>query len=600
MATSITLTTNSSTSEYTLATGGRGPAGSSVAVETTIIDGNTNAVSGNAVFDAINALTGAVAPTASGTHVGQQYRDTVTGIWYRWTGTVWQEDAGASAGNATHTGDATGAGELTLATVNSNIGSFTNASLTVNAKGLVTAASSGTAPVTSVTGTANQITVTGTTTPTLSLPSTINVNTTGNAATVTTNANQTGAITGTGNTNVLGSFTLAQLNTAVSDSDVARGIEIKTSNFTAVVGGRYILESGGTITVTNPAGTAQGESFECWIGSGSGVVNGVTYAASRFSIRARYTGAVWATPTATISDTLTVAAITGTTYQATTTAGIVVKNSAGVSLLRVGVYDATTTFSTGVAEGVSIASGNYSHAEGTSTASGGWSHAEGKDSTASGSISHAEGYITLASGSYSHAAGRQARAIHDGARVMTDSQAANCDSAIEDSCTMRYAGGYRFLGGSATFSGAIGATTVTAGGTGTWTGSTFSGAQAFSGDVSVTGNTTVAATAETAVALGTVTTTATIAITAGTLITATLTASTACTFTMPAVGAGKSFTLLLKQAATTGNGTATFSSVKWPAGTAPTITATAGKMDILTFVSDGTNWYGSIAQNFTP
>ena len=74
----------------------RGPAGSAVTVETTIIDGNTNAVSGNAVFDAINALTGAVAPTAPGTHVGQQYRDTVTSIWYRWTGTVWQEDAGAS------------------------------------------------------------------------------------------------------------------------------------------------------------------------------------------------------------------------------------------------------------------------------------------------------------------------------------------------------------------------------------------------------------------------------------------------------------------------------------------------------------------------
>ena len=49
-------------------------------------------------------------------------------------------------------GNVTAAG--TLATVNSNVGSFTNASVTVNAKGLVTAVSSGTAPVTSVTGTA--------------------------------------------------------------------------------------------------------------------------------------------------------------------------------------------------------------------------------------------------------------------------------------------------------------------------------------------------------------------------------------------------------------------------------------------------------------
>ena len=102
------------------------------------------------------------------------------------------------------------------------------------------------------------------------------------------------------------------------------------------------------------------------------------------------------------------------------------------------------------------------------------------------------------------------------------------------------------------------------------------------------------------VAIGTVTTTNTLSLTSGTVQTATLTASTACTFTMPTATAGKSFILLLKQAATTGNGTATFTSVKFSATGAPTITATAGKMDILTFVSDGTNWYGSFAQGYTP
>jgi len=40
------------------------------------------------------------------------------------------------------------------------------------------------------------------------------------AATVTTNANLTGHVTSTGNAAVLGSFTLAQLNTAISDGDV--------------------------------------------------------------------------------------------------------------------------------------------------------------------------------------------------------------------------------------------------------------------------------------------------------------------------------------------------------------------------------------------
>jgi hypothetical protein len=113
-------------------------------------------------------------------------------------------------------------------------------------------------------------------------------------------------------------------------------------------------------------------------------------------------------------------------------------------------------------------------------------------------------------------------------------------------------------------------------------------------------NPTITNYVESVVAIGTVTTTNTIALTNGTIQTATLTASTACTFTMPTATAGKSFTLLLKQAATTGNGTATFTSVKWGTAGAPTITATAGKMDILSFVSDGTNWYGSVAAGFTP
>lgn len=102
------------------------------------------------------------------------------------------------------------------------------------------------------------------------------------------------------------------------------------------------------------------------------------------------------------------------------------------------------------------------------------------------------------------------------------------------------------------------------------------------------------------VSIGTVTSASTLSLTNGTVQTATLTASTACTFTMPTATAGKSFILLLKQAATTGNGTATFTGVKFNNVGAPTITATAGKMDILTFVADGTNWYGSFSQGFTP
>jgi hypothetical protein len=113
-------------------------------------------------------------------------------------------------------------------------------------------------------------------------------------------------------------------------------------------------------------------------------------------------------------------------------------------------------------------------------------------------------------------------------------------------------------------------------------------------------NPTVTNYVESVVAIGTVTSSSTLSLTSGTVQTATLTASTACAFTMPTATAGKSFVLLLKQAAATGNGTATFTSVKWGTAGAPTITATAGKMDILTFIADGTNWYGSIAQGYTP
>jgi hypothetical protein len=121
-----------------------------------------------------------------------------------------------------------------------------------------------------------------------------------------------------------------------------------------------------------------------------------------------------------------------------------------------------------------------------------------------------------------------------------------------------------------------------------------------SGVISYTGSLTVSAYTETIVASGTVGASATLAITAGTVLTATLTSATACTFTMPTATAGKSFILLLKQPASGTATTATFTGVKFNASGAPTITATVGAMDILTFVADGTNWYGSYSQGYTP
>lgn len=72
------------------------------------------------------------------------------------------------------------------------------------------------------------------------------------------------------------------------------------------------------------------------------------------------------------------------------------------------------------------------------------------------------------------------------------------------------------------------------------------------------------------------------------------------TVTMPTATSGKSFVMYLKQDGT-GSRTVTWSTVKWAGGTAPTITATASRMDILSFFADGTNWYGVVVgQNYTP
>ena len=67
-----------------------------------------------------------------------------------------------------------------------------------------------------------------------------------------------------------------------------------------------------------------------------------------------------------------------------------------------------------------------------------------------------------------------------------------------------------------------------------------------------------------------------------------------CTYTFPSAVAGKSFMLVQKQDAT-GSRTATWpAAVKWPSGTAPTLTATANKSDVFGFTCDGTSWYGRV------
>lgn len=98
---------------------------------------------------------------------------------------------------------------------------------------------------------------------------------------------------------------------------------------------------------------------------------------------------------------------------------------------------------------------------------------------------------------------------------------------------------------------------------------------------------------EQTVTVGNSGTSTTLSLTNGSVQTVTLNGN--CTFTMPSASAGASLTLILTQS---GTFTATFTGVLWSGGTAPTITAANGKVDVLVFVSNGTNWFGTAAQNF--
>ena len=193
---------------------------------------------------------------------------------------------GTATINANLTGDVTSIGNAsTLATVNSNVGAFTNANITVNAKGLITAAASGSpGGVTSVTGT-SPVVSSGGTTPAISLASgygdtlnpyasktanfvlaapngsagvptfravvaadipTLNQSTTGSAATLTTG--RTIEVTGDlaytspsfdGSTNVTAAGTLATVNanvgsfTAANITVNAKGLITAAANGTA-------------------------------------------------------------------------------------------------------------------------------------------------------------------------------------------------------------------------------------------------------------------------------------------------------------------------------------------------------------------------------
>lgn len=139
------------------------------------------------------------------------------------------------------------------------------------------------------------------------------------------------------------------------------------------------------------------------------------------------------------------------------------------------------------------------------------------------------------------------------------------------------------------------ATAITLGNTAVYLGNTTTSL----GNITLTGSTVnnpnVTNYTETVVAIGNSGTSQTLSLTNGTFQTVTMTGN--CTFTMPTATAGKSFVLIVYSGA--GSYTGTFTSVKWSGGSAPTLTTTASKYDLLSFFSDGTSWFGLSQLNFS-
>jgi hypothetical protein len=166
--------------------------------------------------------------------------------------------------------------------------------------------------------------------------------------------------------------------------------------------------------------------------------------------------------------------------------------------------------------------------------------------------------------------------------------AANGGSGVANNAAMTVTGSGNF----AYTRTLTGATNVTLPTTGTL--ATLAGSETFTNKTLT--NPTVTNYVESVVAIGNSGTSQTLSLTSGTVQTVTMTGN--CTFTMPTATAGKSFILICTQDGT-GSRTAVFTSVKFAGGVAPTLTTTATTgVDILTFVANGTSWFGTYAQAF--
>jgi hypothetical protein len=430
-------------------------------------------------------------------------------------------------------------------------------------------------------------------TPALGTPSAlVGTNITGTASgltagNVTTNANLTGAITSTGNATSLGSFSSANLLGALTD-ETGTGSAVFATSPTLVT---PILGTPTSATLTNATGlpistgvsglgTGVATALAVNVGSsGAPLVNGGVLGTPSSGTATNLTGLPLSTG---VTGTLPVA--NGGTGQTSYTDGqLLIGNSTGNTLTKATLTAGTNVTITNSAGGITIA------------ASGGGGGSPGGSTTqVQYNNAGAFGGITGAT--------TNGTALTLVAPVLGTPASATLTNATGLPLT---------TGVTGTLPVANGGTGITSLGTGvaTWLGTpssanlisavtdeTGSGVLVFNNTPSLT-NPTVTNYVETPFTANS-STAITIALTNGTVQIITLTGNA--TITMPTATSGKSFIMFLKQDGT-GSRTVTWSTVKWAGGTAPTITSTASRQDILSFFADGTNWYGVVvAQNYTP